>query len=381
MKIAFIGIKSYPAAHGGMETMTQSIVDSLLKDEVNKYIIYIYPLFSSSYSSSNQKNLYIRPVKVKNILYVRSILGVLGALPRLMKDKPNVVHINGIENAYIIPFLRVLGYNVILNIRGIRWTLSKWENTYFHFSNIPIILAKLFFKINIVLFSWSANKIVTVNEHSIKSLPAIAQKKTDVIYNSLELNYTNDTKLLEKLMIKKNEYILFIGRIVPLKGLHHLVNAFNSIGNIKEPLIVVGSFTPDNNNYHKYLSNLANLQCIKFVGPYYGDGKFTLMSNAKLIILPSETEGMAVTILEAALLKIPILVSDIPENKTLWENAVHYFKNSDENNLKVKLELLLNNNTLRSSKISDAFDLASKKFNHPKQIKLFKNLYNSLVNN
>ena len=378
MKIAFIGIKSYPPAHGGMETMTQSIVNSLLKMDIQKYVIFIYPLFSSIAPHSNQKNLYIHKIKTSNILYIRSILGILASIPKLFKDKPDVVHINGIENSYIIPLLRIMGYNVVLNIRGIRWTLSKWSDTYFHVSNIPIVITQIFFKINIVLFSWCANKIVTVNEYSIQSLPILVQKKTDVIYNSLEVNYLNAPEILEKLEVNKNEYILFIGRIVPLKGLHYLLNAYICGDKINEPLIVAGNFFPDRNKYHKYLNDFTvNNHNIKFCGSLYENDKFTIMSNAKLIVLPSETEGMAVTILEAAILKVPILVSNIPENEVLWKDAIHYFQNRNQIDLGLQLEILMRDDEKRENKLEEAYKKSMTKFNHNKQIDLYDKLYQS----
>lgn len=379
-KIAFIGIKSYPSAHGGMETMTESIIDSLLRIEGHPYSIYVYPLFSAPASKSLHPDLHIRNIKVKNILYLRSILGLVAVVPRLINDKPDIVHLNGIENSYIIPLLRLLGFKVVLNVRGIRWALSKWGESYFHLSNIPIVLAQLVFKVNIVLFSWFADRIVTVTDYSTRFLPYLARKKTQVIYNSLDVHRVRKTALLEQLKLPADGYVLFIGRIVPLKGLHYLIQAYRSINGVREPLIVVGSFSPTDNSYHGYLSDIAAGSDIRFAGPLYGDNKLAILSDAKLVVLPSETEGMAVTILEAALLKVPILVSNIPENGTLWGDSVHYFRSCDQQDLKSKLELLLSDENTRKEKLGVAYEIAVTKFNHGRQMELFNSLYQSIEN-
>jgi glycosyltransferase involved in cell wall biosynthesis len=118
---------------------------------------------------------------------------------------------------------------------------------------------------------------------------------------------------------------------------------------------------------------------VRFVGPFYGDSAYALIKNARLLILPSETEGMAVSILEAALLKTPILASDIPENVKLWGDTIHYFRNKDTDSLKESLDLLATDESLCNSKISLAFELATRKFNHKDQMAHLLDVYKRCI--
>jgi len=67
-----------------------------------------------------------------------------------------------------------------------------------------------------------------------------------------------------------------------------------------------------------------------------------LFSNCAAYIMPSDSEGMSITLLEAMSYGCPCLVSDIPENTEVVEDYALTFKKSNVDDLKEKLEYLLN---------------------------------------
>ena len=107
MKIVFLGIKTFPPEHGGMETMTSSIVMELAKDPLIS--VTVLPLTSSS-PVIGIKNLAVLPLRAGNIPYVRTILGGIAGVIKAFQIKPDVIHLNGLENAYLLPLLRLLGF-------------------------------------------------------------------------------------------------------------------------------------------------------------------------------------------------------------------------------------------------------------------------------
>jgi glycosyltransferase involved in cell wall biosynthesis len=70
---------------------------------------------------------------------------------------------------------------------------------------------------------------------------------------------------------------------------------------------------------------------IIFTGFVDGELKNELFSNATFYVLPSESEGMPLTLLEALGHHVVCIASDIPGNK-LWDENTYYFqaKNSDD---------------------------------------------------
>jgi glycosyltransferase involved in cell wall biosynthesis len=375
MKIAFLGIKTFPPEHGGMEAMTSSIIAELVKDP--SISVTVLPLYSSS-RITGLKNLSVLPIQAGRIPYVRSILGGIAGVVKAFEIKPDLVHLNGLENAYLLPLLRMFGLKTVLHIHGTKWTLSEWGGSRFRLSNLPIRAGILFFRINLKCFASFAQRIITVNEVGMEELPPRARKRTVVVYNSLDISYREDRQLLEQEGLSPGGYLLYIGRIVPLKGLHYLIQAYNRLPHLSFPLVIVGRFDADN-PYHAYIKHMATGVDIRFIGPFYGDSAYTMIKNARLLILPSETEGMAVSILEAGLLKTPVLASDIPENVRLWGETIHYFRNKDIDSLTESLDVLARDEARCTSKVSRALEVANNKFSHRDQMAKLLGVYEKCI--
>jgi glycosyltransferase involved in cell wall biosynthesis len=375
MKIAFLGIKTFPPEHGGMEAMTSSIIAELVKDP--SISVTVLPLYSSS-RITGLKNLSVLPIQAGRIPYVRSILGGIAGVVKAFEIKPDLVHLNGLENAYLLPLLRMFGLKTVLHIHGTKWTLSEWGGSRFRLSNLPIRAGILFFRINLKCFASFAQRIITVNEVGMEELPPRARKRTVVVYNSLDISYREDRQLLEQEDLSPGGYLLYIGRIVPLKGLHYLIQAYNRLPHLSFPLVIVGRFDAEN-PYHAYIKHMATGVDIRFIGPFYGDSAYTLIKNARLLVLPSETEGMAVSILEAALLKTPILASDIPENARLWGDTIHYFRNKDVTSLTESLDTLIKDEAFCNSRVPLAFEMGTNKFNHRNQMARLLDVYQRCI--
>jgi glycosyltransferase involved in cell wall biosynthesis len=375
MNIAFLGIKTFPPEHGGMETMTSSIVMDLVKDPSTS--VTVLPLSSSS-PVTGLRNLSVLPIASGTIPYVRSILGGIAGIAKVFQIKPDVIHLNGLENAYLLPILRLLDLKVVLNIHGTKWAVSEWGGTRFRLSNLPILAGMLIFRINLRFFASWADRIVTVSEVAFEAMPPHARSKAEVVYNTLDLQMEEDRSVLENHRLQKGGYLIYIGRIVPLKGVHYLIEAYTQAPHSSLPLVIVGRFDATK-PYHAYLKELAAGADVRFVGPVYGDSAYTLIQNARLLVLPSETEGMAVSILEAVLLKTPVLASDIPENVKLWGDTIHYFHTKDVESLRECLDLLATDASLWNSKTSRAFELAANKFNHRDQMARLLNVYRRCI--
>ena len=88
---------------------------------------------------------------------------------------------------------------------------------------------------------------------------------------------------------------------------------------------------------------------------------------------------MAVSILEAGLLKTPVLASDIPENVWLWGETIHYFRNKEIDSLTESLDVLVRDESRCNSKVSRAFEVANNKFNHRDQMAKLLDVYKKCI--
>jgi len=108
--------------------------------------------------------------------------------------------------------------------------------------------------------------------------------------------------------------ILFIGRIVPVKGLHILIPAMTKIiRKFKDARLIIAG--PREENYYNYLKNLVahlNLQDhIIFRNPVFDGDKWNLISNSTLLVLPSLKEYTPNVVVEAQALGKPIVATKV----------------------------------------------------------------------
>ncbi|VGO14812.1 D-inositol 3-phosphate glycosyltransferase [Pontiella desulfatans] len=103
--------------------------------------------------------------------------------------------------------------------------------------------------------------------------------------------------------------LLFLGRIHPKKGITELLKAWSGFsGGWK--LVIAGW---DDGGYDEGLKALAcelGLRHVEFVGPQYGKEKEQLLRSVDAFILPSFSEGLPMSVLEAWSYGLPVVVTD-----------------------------------------------------------------------
>jgi glycosyltransferase involved in cell wall biosynthesis len=107
----------------------------------------------------------------------------------------------------------------------------------------------------------------------------------------------------------ESDYLLFLGRLHPKKGLEIVINAMTKIEDKKIKLKIVGDKNSYSNELQKKLggSNIENR--IEFIGGVYGDEKYKLFANAKAFVAPSYSEAIGMVNLEAAACKTPVITT------------------------------------------------------------------------
>jgi glycosyltransferase involved in cell wall biosynthesis len=140
--------------------------------------------------------------------------------------------------------------------------------------------------------------------------------------------------------LRFRKYIIFVGRLVREKGVHYLVEAFGKIKTDFD-LVIIGK-DPYGNEYETSLKKMASKNT-KFLGYLYGKDYQDLCKGAYFYVTPSDLEGTSPALLTAMALGKCVLVSDISENLETIGDAGISFKHGDSENLKVRLQFLLEN--------------------------------------
>ena len=157
------------------------------------------------------------------------------------------------------------------------------------------------------------------------------------------------------------EYILFLGRLVPEKGIHYLIKAYQMLRTDKK-LVIVGA-TSDTDDYVRQLYAMAgNSSSIIFTGFQEGLVAEELYSNAYLYVLPSDLEGMPLTLLEAMNYGCCCVTSDIGECADVMDGCGFTFPRGDVEILRETLQDLCDHPEKAEAHRSEARKVVSSKY-------------------
>jgi len=141
--------------------------------------------------------------------------------------------------------------------------------------------------------------------------------------------------------LQPGDYLLFAaGRVDPSKGWHLVLEALNHVPGGPR-LAIVGDLNQAP-SYSDRLREMADRERVVFFPPLSDrELLFGMVKQARLFVFPSIGEGMSMMLLEAAALEIPIVCSDIPENKVTMADTVLYFHSGDALDLAEEIEWAL----------------------------------------
>jgi glycosyltransferase involved in cell wall biosynthesis len=145
--------------------------------------------------------------------------------------------------------------------------------------------------------------------------------------------------IIEQYGLKKDDYILFLGRLVPEKGVAYLIDAFKNVRTDKKLVIAGGS--SDTAAFAQELKDRAAGDArILFTGFVQGRMLEELYSNAYVYVLPSDLEGMPLSLLEAMSYGNCCVTSDIEECAAVMEEYGATFPKGDVSALVETLQRL-----------------------------------------
>lgn len=242
--------------------------------------------------------------------------------------KYDVVHIHAEGPAFFCWIPKLFGKKVIVTVHGIDWQREKWKSG---FGSKFIRQGEK----NAVKY---ADEIIVLSKGVQTYFEDTYGRKTRFIPNGVTRPAIRHAEIItEKYGLIKDSYILFLGRLVPEKGIRYLLEAFKDVKTEKKLVIAGGS--SDTDEFANELKELAKGDArILFTGFVQGQELEELYSNAYIYTLPSDLEGMPLSLLEAMSYGNCCLVSDIDECTEVVENKALIFKKSDVNDLKKTLQ-------------------------------------------
>lgn len=178
-------------------------------------------------------------------------------------------------------------------------------------------------------------------------------------------------EIKEKWGIEKDSYILYLARIVPEKGLHYLLDAFKEIDTDKK-LVIAGGASHTNEYLDEIKKKASEDKRVIMTGFVQGDVLDELYSNCFLYCLPSDLEGMPISLMEAMSYGCNVLTSDIEECVQVSGEYGNTFKKGEISDLKMRLKQIEDNKKEDCIKISDYM---IKKYNWEEVVERTEKLY------
>lgn len=282
----------------------------------------------------------------------------------LLRNHADVIHIHSGANSIWAVLLRLFGKRVFVSQFAMDWKRDKWP-----------WYGKLFYLFSNYLTAYFPSGVVFDNIYTKEYFEKKFSRPYSYIpYGSEVKEPSAATSILEKLGVTSENYFLFIGRFIPDKGVHLLIQAFENVETDKKLVLVGGS--PNPSDYEKKLQSTSD-QRIVFAGYVYGEDTDILIKNSYIYVQPSLIEGLSPVILTVMGLGTPLICSDIIENKFITEqNATHFSSgNADSLTEKIKYSLYNIDKLKKIAKIGK--DDILKRFNWDsitnQYIELFKN--------
>lgn len=357
LNIAMIGHKRIPSREGGIEI----VVEELAKRMVGLgHFVTVYNRGGHHVSGAEYdicKLTEYEGIKIKKAWTIDKkglaavTSAVFGSIAAMLGNY-DVVHYHA-EGPCIACFLpKLTGKRVVATIHGLDHKRAKWGKL----ASFIIMKGEK----NAVKY---ADEIIVLSEGVQKYFKDTYNRDTVFIPNGVNRPQINLAELItEKWGLRKDSFFLYLGRIVPEKGAHYLIDAYGRITTDKK--LVIAGGTSDSLDYMEQLKNqAADNSNIIFTDFVQGKTLEELYSNAYIYVLPSDLEGMPLSLLEAMSYGNACLTSDIEECAAVIGDCGITFEKSDTNDLADKLVKLIEDEEKVSSLKSRACDYICEKFN------------------
>jgi glycosyltransferase involved in cell wall biosynthesis len=376
LKIAFVGLRGIPTVYGGVDRVVEEIAQGLtgLGHRVTVYCWRnIYRERPAEYKGAQLKYLPTIPVR-----YIGTLIHTLLACIDLASEDVDIVHINNTQNAIFGFIPRMFRKKVVIQPHGPAWPMLKWGTLRDRFLiNFRILLTRIFLHVCRYPTLWFADRIVVISGPDAAYISHSKVKKFILIHNGCNIPEILPPEKMLKLGLEPRKYLLFVGRIMPRKGCHHLIQAFRQMKTDLR-LVIVGG--PLDTAYGRYLKRIAGDDPrIAFTGPIYDSTLNELFSNALIYVHPSESEGQSIALLEGLAYGACVVTSDTPESKETAEGNAYYFKSGDVADLRRVLEDLVANPSKIAEGSKHAREHVQTSYQWPDKILRYQGMYRELM--
>lgn len=335
LRIAMLGHKRIPSREGGVEIVVAELSSGMVEKghTVTCYNRKGHHVSGADFDQTEKLKEY-NGVRLKNVCTIQkkglaAMSSSFFAAIRAAFGKYDVVHFHAEGPCAMLWLPKLFGKKCIATVHGLDHQRAKWGK-----------FASWYIKTGEKVAVRHADEIIVLSENVKQYFIDNYGRETVFIPNGVgRPTIVEADEITAKYGVKKNEYILFLGRLVPEKGLRYLIEAFKQTKTDKKLLIAGGA--SDTGEFEHELRTMAEDDPrILFTGFVQGRTLDELYSNAYIYTLPSDLEGMPLSLLEAMSYGNCCVTSDIPECAEVVEDYAVTFPKSNVEALRDTLQAL-----------------------------------------
>lgn len=328
MNISIIGSKGYPYVYGGYETFVKHLAERLVTKNCNVTVYCHSNLFKKRIKKVNGINLIYIP-SLKSKYFAQPIHSFFSIFHSCYKKSDVILVVNSANGPFGI-ICKIFNVKTVINVDGMEWLRPKWKG-----------LGSLYYRFSSKLSTLFFDKIVTDSVEMSKVYKNIYSAESETIAYGEEITKSINSELISKWLLKKNEYYLVVGRLIPDNNANLIINQFLKTKSQKKMVIVGDVFYKD--NYAESLKNINDPRLL-FVGYVYDIYLLNeLYCNCYAYIHGHEYGGTNPTMLKAMATGCAIIALDTRFNREMLNNKYGVFFDKNKITLKSKIEFFEKN--------------------------------------
>lgn len=356
MKIGIIGHKRIPSNEGGIEKGVEQHSVRMVKSghQVTVYNRGGHNVFGKEYDKKKLKEY--KGVKIVTVPTVKGaacvpIYSFLATIHAAI-TRYDCVSYRASGSCVMIPLAKMFGLRTVASLHGIDSQRDKWGG-----------FASKYLEFGEKMAATKADVCLVLSQNMKEYIDTKYHTNSVLFANGIDRPIKHTPEIIKKkYKLDRDTFVLSLGRIVPEKGIHYLIDAFKKCKTEKKLVIAGGAEA--NKEYYKQLIEMAkNDNRIIFTGYVQGQEIQELYSNAYIFALPSNLEGMANALLEAMSYDNCCLISDIPENTEVVGNKAVWFKKGNVEDLANTLQNLLDHSNIVEEYKKESGDYVLNKYN------------------
>ena len=351
-----IGHKFIPSRDGGVEVVVSNLAPCLAQIG---YDVTCYNRTNKHFRKLRREGTLPREYRGVRLVWVPTVdrrglaamTSSIFATVRAAFSRADLIHFHT-EGPCVLCWLpKLFGKKIVVTVHGLDHMRQKWGR----FASAYIMRGEK-------AAARHAHSIIVLSNGVRDYFMEKYGRETVLIPNGIDLAEARPAcEITKQFGLAPREYILFLGRLVPEKGIHYLIKAYQMLQTDKK-LVIVGG-TSDTDDYVRQLYDMAGgSPSIIFTGFQEGIVAEELYSNAYLYVLPSDLEGMPLTLLEAMNYGCCCVTSDIGECVDVMDGCGFHFPRGNVEALRETLQDLCNHPDKVEARRGEAKKVVSSKY-------------------